>query len=213
MSIINAYLGTSYSDSAEVVLDCPEASVVCDESVMECVLEGQLQTGSICVFSDDAASVAQTVDIFMLGGQVKSFLIGHSYVSLPFEERIPHMTPVAPFESSLDISDGIRDAYRYLSMPWFYEPVVRVLSDIGKFMVLLAAGMVGFDLRDTNEAGSAQDRYPHEFIAEDGAVLDYLPTEHVEEVSAVVVEEKPAAKLNRRPSGYSADGEVLRYLP
>lgn len=213
MSIINAYLGTSYSDNAEVVLDCPEASVVCDESVMECGLEVGSQAGSICVFSQDNGAAARTIDIFRTDGQTKRFMMDQGYISLPFEERIPHMTPVAPFESPMDISDEIKDAYRYLSMPWFFDPVVRIMADLGKLMMVCAALIVGIDLRDTNEAASAQDRYPHEFIAEDGAVLDYLPTEHVEEVSAVIVEEMPAAKLNRRPSGYSTDGEVLRYLP
>lgn len=213
MSIINAYLGTNYSDDAEVVLDCPEASVVCDEEVMECTAEAITDVGSICVFSREEGSSAQTVDIFMLGGQVKRFLMNPAYVSLPFEERVPHMTPVAPVETPLEVGDKIEDVYRYLSLPWFYEPVVRFLTDIGNFMVLLAAGMIGLDMSDASETASTGHRYPREFVAEDGAVLDYLPTEHVEEVSAVVVEEMPAAKLSRRPSGYSADGEVLRYLP
>lgn len=70
---------------------------------------------------------------------------------------------------------------------------------------------------DEEPEAHAAPQYPHEFPADggDGAVLDHLSVETAEPepVATAIEEDRPRRRVSHLPSGYSADGEVLRYLP
>ncbi len=135
VEIINKWMGTHFGGSSDVVLDCPEAAVECDEAVLECSVQSDVAAGNVCVFTNEAGVSPTTIDIFRSDGQTRRFLINPAFLTMSFEERVDHMTPVRPELFEDDISEKVAGAHRDIEFASFFDSYLKPVATFAGFLL------------------------------------------------------------------------------